>query len=297
MSLMSYFSKMKRLWDEIQSIRKFPVCSCGILSKCTCSFLKRLSDFEGEEKLMKFLLGLNNGFDNTIANILAMDPLPPLNRAYAIASQIEKQKEIAGMQEGAQEASAMVAQKGAKNGPSGQQRGVFVPGKKDWKKDKLERKCEHCKGRGHTIDQCFKIIGYPDWYPGLKGGKNGAGGSKMVANVQAEGSETDSDNPLDQETSGKGHSSMDLRMINVVVQEVMKAMKGKRTLEEKGAGTRGAAFTSCAGNINLSNNCKTGLFFHDKDAWIIDSGATDHMTYDETLLDWRIKHYLRSPFQ
>jgi hypothetical protein len=191
----------------------------------------------------------------------------------------------------------MVAQKGAKNGPSGQQRGVFVPGKKDWKKDKLERKCEHCKGRGHTIDQCFKIIGYPDWYPGLKGGKNGAGGSKMVANVQAEGSETDSDNPLDQETSGKGHSSMDLRMINVVVQEVMKAMKGKRTLEEKGAGTRGAAFTSCAGNINLSNNCKTGLFFHDKDAWIIDSGATDHMTYDETLLDWRIKHYLRSPFQ
>lgn len=40
--------------------------------------------------------------------------------------------------------------------------------KKDFRKAKLESYCDHCKRRGHTIHQCFKLIGYPDWFPNCK---------------------------------------------------------------------------------------------------------------------------------
>ena len=44
---------------------------------------------------------------------------------------------------------------------------------------------------GHTIDQCFKLISYPDWYEGLKDNpkdssfknRKPAGPVKMAANV------------------------------------------------------------------------------------------------------------------
>ncbi|KAL8145022.1 hypothetical protein AgCh_003299 [Apium graveolens] len=37
---------------------------------------------------------------------------------------------------------------------------------KDSRKNKLDRFCDFCKMKGHVKEQCFKIIGYPDWYKG-----------------------------------------------------------------------------------------------------------------------------------
>ena len=65
--------------------------------------------------------------------------------------------------------------------------------RKDNKKLKSNRYCDHCQKSSHTQDQCFKIIRYPDWYDGpradnprsngardvVKGRKN----FKMAANV------------------------------------------------------------------------------------------------------------------
>ncbi|XP_021745652.1 uncharacterized protein LOC110711548 [Chenopodium quinoa] len=49
---LAHYGKMKRLWDEMQSLRCFSTCSCGALAGCSCEFLKKLQDFESEEKLM-----------------------------------------------------------------------------------------------------------------------------------------------------------------------------------------------------------------------------------------------------
>lgn len=38
------------------------------------------------------------------------------------------------------------------------QKNFSNPNKRDWKKEKMDKFCEHCKGRGHTMDQCFKLI-------------------------------------------------------------------------------------------------------------------------------------------
>uniref|UniRef100_A0A803KPU4 Retrotransposon Copia-like N-terminal domain-containing protein n=1 Tax=Chenopodium quinoa TaxID=63459 RepID=A0A803KPU4_CHEQI len=116
LSILAYYGKMKRLWDEMQSLRCFPTCSCGALAGCSCEFLKKLQDLESEEKLMQFLLGLNGGYDNAITNILTQDPLPSINRAYSIARQIEKQKEYNAVKANKSVGSRMVANVAAKDG-------------------------------------------------------------------------------------------------------------------------------------------------------------------------------------
>lgn len=91
---MTYYCKMKRFWDELRNLRSSPSCNYGAMSKCSCEFFKRISDFESEERLMQFLLGMKSGFDNDISNILSIDPLPSMHIAFYLAQQVEKQKEV-----------------------------------------------------------------------------------------------------------------------------------------------------------------------------------------------------------
>ncbi|XP_048489722.1 uncharacterized protein LOC125491677 [Beta vulgaris subsp. vulgaris] len=99
LTIIAYYEKIMKLWDELKSLKSFPDCSCGALAKCICQFLKKVSDLEVEGKLMQFLLGLNSGFDGTITNIMSMETLPTINRAFSITQHIEKQKEISGAME------------------------------------------------------------------------------------------------------------------------------------------------------------------------------------------------------
>ncbi|XP_056685903.1 uncharacterized protein [Spinacia oleracea] len=91
MTIVTYYDKLKKLWDEMQNLREFP--TCGAMINCSCHFLKKIAEFEEEDKMMKFLLGLNGGFDSIVTNVLSMDPLPIINRFFSITQQIEKQKE------------------------------------------------------------------------------------------------------------------------------------------------------------------------------------------------------------
>ena len=52
-----------------------------------------------------------------------------------------------------------------------QRKGLKGVGKRDVKKGKDDRFCDHWKIKGHVVDQCFKIHGYPDWYKEKFGSK------------------------------------------------------------------------------------------------------------------------------
>ncbi|XP_048498342.1 uncharacterized protein LOC125496792 [Beta vulgaris subsp. vulgaris] len=211
MSVVVYFGKMKKCWDELQNLRTFPTCSCGLLAKCSCNFMKKLIDFDAEEKLMQFLLGLNSSFEN---------------------------------------------------------------------------------GKGHTKDQCFKIIGYPDWYNPKKNNKIGG---KVAANVTAIADCEYEDTPLEFRSAGPGGSScaspgavMDSGMVNTIVQEVMRSLKGKQQNSgDSSAYAHSARVNKCdqmiAGEPYAHNAGKVPVHMPDSSSWIIDSGATDHMTHDASL--------------
>lgn len=92
MIIVSYYGKLKKLWDEMQYLRAFPSYTRGDLNNCNCAFFKKVDEFEDEDKMMRFLVGLNS--HNTVTNVLYMDPLPSINRMFSIAQQIEKTQGI-----------------------------------------------------------------------------------------------------------------------------------------------------------------------------------------------------------
>lgn len=64
------------MWDEKDVLCSFPACSCEVATE--------INKFMETQKTMKFLMGLNEIFEQTRGNIIGMDPLPSLSKAYAI---------------------------------------------------------------------------------------------------------------------------------------------------------------------------------------------------------------------
>ena len=111
MSVSEYYGKLKKYWDELNSLDGFPVCECGTMEKCSCKVMKKIAERESKGKVIDFLMGLNPKYDNTRGNILGMDPLPTVNKAFQILLQIEKQKEVTEGNDNAAEASALAVTK------------------------------------------------------------------------------------------------------------------------------------------------------------------------------------------
>lgn len=226
-----YYSKMKKHWDELQEIDEFPRCFCVAAKACTCDLHKKILDLESRNKLFQFLMGLNSGYDAIKNQILAMDPLPTVNRAYYILQQQEKQRQMKeGMQAIPNAEAYAVHKHGSKHVP-------LI--KKDSKKAKSDKFCQHCKVKGHSIDQCFKIHGYPDWYKEKYGAKLAAQviASKCYADTLAH------ESPLDVNEDQPTAQGTNATLINAVCREVLKALKGQ-------TGQAGGAGNMAAGSVH-----------------------------------------------
>lgn len=81
LNVASYYSKLKKVWDELQAIEGLPACNCGDFVH-SCELIKRMLDRDSTTKLMQFLMGLNDAYENMRNTILSSDPLPTVNRAF-----------------------------------------------------------------------------------------------------------------------------------------------------------------------------------------------------------------------
>ncbi|KAL2252610.1 UNVERIFIED_CONTAM: hypothetical protein Sindi_0055700 [Sesamum indicum] len=86
MTIFAYFSRLKKIWDELSYI--------SYTSLCTCGASKDAADSKLTDQLMEFLVGLNEEYDHVRSQILMMDPLPNVSNAYSMILRIEKQREI-----------------------------------------------------------------------------------------------------------------------------------------------------------------------------------------------------------
>ncbi|XP_047314129.1 uncharacterized protein LOC124917880 [Impatiens glandulifera] len=94
LSLEKYFSKLKKLWDELLVLEPLPSCDCDPKTICCCRMTKLVIQLDTANKLTQFLMGLNEYYDNARQQILLMDPKPSINRAYAMLQSIERQREV-----------------------------------------------------------------------------------------------------------------------------------------------------------------------------------------------------------
>ena len=105
-----------------------------------------------EEKVFDFLMGLDEAYATVRSQILSVDLLPNLGRAYAIAAQEEKQRSVAARRAPTIEATALLS----KGSGSSSRRGG------DGDRNHEQRPtCIHCGKTNHSKEHCYEVIGYP----------------------------------------------------------------------------------------------------------------------------------------
>ncbi|XP_074289604.1 uncharacterized protein LOC141614757 [Silene latifolia] len=52
LSLVEYYSKIKNLWETLDSLDPLPVCSCGKISLCSCALMKKVIERENNAKII-----------------------------------------------------------------------------------------------------------------------------------------------------------------------------------------------------------------------------------------------------
>ncbi|CAL1394399.1 unnamed protein product [Linum trigynum] len=161
LSISSYFTKFRVLWEEFLILRPLPVCSCN--PKCMCDASSIPRGYMRRDQVIRFLKGLNESFGHIKSQLLMMDPLPSINKVFSNLAQHERQSVNPSLLPTALAAHTHGALKGQHSSQGGSSKGQTsnASGQGGGKKRPY---CTHCEGYGHTVDRCYKLHGYPPGY-------------------------------------------------------------------------------------------------------------------------------------
>ena len=81
-----YYTKLKRLWDEMSDMSDVPVCTCP----GTCPSVKKTQGLDQRRKLMQFFMHLNDAYEAIRGQVLLLDPLPTMNKAHSMIQRVER---------------------------------------------------------------------------------------------------------------------------------------------------------------------------------------------------------------
>ncbi|GKA85651.1 ribonuclease H-like domain-containing protein [Tanacetum coccineum] len=84
LSFPEYYYKLNSLWREFDTLTLLPTC--------TCAAHEEVLKHNQLIRLMQFLMGLNDVYQNIKSNILARDPLPDMKEAFNVVSREESHR-------------------------------------------------------------------------------------------------------------------------------------------------------------------------------------------------------------
>ncbi|WCJ28653.1 Retrovirus-related Pol polyprotein from transposon RE1 [Euphorbia peplus] len=280
LSLVDFFNQIKRKWDEYALIRPVITCNCGEASK------KAQLQID-EEQLMQFLTGLHPDFNHVRDQILLTNPLPSMNQAFAMLVSIETQRntgveanvEFVNMTQG----SNVNRQSGNRSTGSNNGRGGYNASRGgrsgNNNMNREDKFCNHCRRGGHDRSDCFKLIGYPEWFKGKKAGTGGPNGNGSGAGSNSNRYQVhmtrESNSPLEDamsEVEDSSAESVQSLVQKEVQRELQRMLRSKSGSEAKG-NVDFSAFAAFAGVCPVGSN-----FDHPASCWIVDSGASVHMS-------------------
>ncbi|XP_075074889.1 uncharacterized protein LOC142162435 [Nicotiana tabacum] len=85
-TVLTYFSRLTDLWEEYDALMLCPGCDCPES--------KSYSEHFEYQRLLQFLMGLNETYAQAISQILMMSPIPSVNKAYSMVVFEESQKNM-----------------------------------------------------------------------------------------------------------------------------------------------------------------------------------------------------------
>lgn len=275
-SISEFYTDMRVIWEELETLFVMPPLSENDNPE-VAAYLKAVETQKNEQKLFQFLSGIDDTYNQQRSHILHMTPLPSVEEACNLLQQEENQRAVfSHTKDGGAMAMAMNTRKGDLT--------CSNCGKAGHTKDHCWA-CKFCGKRGHQVDQCWHIKGFP---PGVDKGKkkegtskeksglpkedrfkgeqrgNKGGGKKFASNVKAGG----------EEASGSGNSST-----VITAQQLEKLIKMLPTLTktDENEGEEEMDFNLYSGMV-ACNLVKTA-----ENEWIIDSGATHHMSGNQDM--------------
>ncbi|XP_021735390.1 uncharacterized protein LOC110702054 [Chenopodium quinoa] len=164
MNIVSYYNKFKELWDLIYGSEDV---TCG----CTCAAAPKLRARAETEKILDFVMGFDDEqYGPLRTQILSMDPFPTLNKAFSLATQEERHKDIIRARDDKTDAMSFAVQAA-----------THTPSKQSIPPAITPMVCTHCGRQGHEVQFCYQLHGYPSNSRGRgrgRGSGRGRGGGQ-----------------------------------------------------------------------------------------------------------------------
>ncbi|XP_074372026.1 uncharacterized protein LOC141712832 [Apium graveolens] len=279
LSISAYFAKFRSLHDELDAISTVPRCDYG---KCLCNVNAKLDNFSKSAKLSQFLMGLGEQYTAIRGHLILMTSIPSLSDAYSLLMQEENQREL-GINTNVTESVALSVKTYDKSYDN--QRGGLKSGRQsNVKKPENAEICDFCQMSGHSRDKCFCVHSYPPWHR-----LHGKPKPKPKHQVKASHAYNVNTTPSESVTAVKAPDTA--RFTNAQCQQLMTMIQS--SFKELSATNSNVASTSGMNSQWPTSNTSTphmaGNVIHfvchtkskhtlKSNMWIIDSGATDHIT-------------------
>lgn len=245
LSVTQYFNTLTRHWQQLDMFDTHTW-------KCADDAVTYKKIVE-QKRIFKFLLGLNKELDEVRGRIMGTKPLPSIRNVFSeVRREESRRKVMMGSQEVTTNPSLLdssaLAVRGTNTSSNDnrQQRG------RPW--------CDHCRKSGHWKESCWKLHGKPaDWKPNKPNRDK-----ESRANAASSTEEKTSS-----ETSGFSKEQME------ILQKMICHSLSQSTSQLQATSMK-AQRNSFPVALNINSD--------QGESWIVNSGASDHMTWDATLL-------------
>ncbi|XP_056689676.1 uncharacterized protein [Spinacia oleracea] len=260
-SVSEFFTEIKSIWDAIEEAHPMPYCTCN---NCTCNVTKKFFQRQQEKMVMQFMMKLADQYATIRGNVLMVPELPKVSEVYRLFAQEERHQEVSHTSN-VSESVAFAAEKRRFGGDNWNNRnksqatGYHRAGAHNRQgKAGANYFCTNCQIPGHSIERCFKIIGYP---PGFQPREQ-----KTAAMSY--------DNHSDAEQSVLPKPDVAPAITADQYQQLLNLLNKQQQNIGAGPTTQTNNLAMMAGNLSLlsQNNSR----------WLLDSGASDHFCHDLT---------------
>ncbi|WZY88380.1 hypothetical protein YC2023_045115 [Brassica napus] len=85
----AYYTELITLWKEYKNYIELPVCTCG---QCECNDSLLWEKLQQCSRVTKFLMGLNEVYEQTKSHILMLKPIPSIEKVYNMVAHDERQR-------------------------------------------------------------------------------------------------------------------------------------------------------------------------------------------------------------
>jgi gag-polypeptide of LTR copia-type len=229
-----------------------------------------------QDLIYTYLGGLDSSYEAIKSQIMCSTELPSIDSVMATIQREETRRANMNIQTDSDtaETKAYAARMNPNVREGAKTRGA--PNNND--------KCDHCKNQGHTRDGCWHL--HPHLRPNRDRGNNGGGGRKWEKERRFGGMSQASDLGINEGAVRTGSDPVNK------TDPAGSSMAGTAQLTQLLTQLNQLLQQQNPGSFLYKSNFSCHSFYDPKSAnlcqntnnWIIDSGATDHMTCDQTKL-------------